>query len=78
MEHGVSCILVCLGPFFLLMPFFGEMNYFWMVALTTVVTVERLPSTWGREFSIATGVVSLVTGLLVLLFQPSLPISFVM
>ncbi len=78
LEHGVSCILVCLGPFFLLMPFFGEMNYFWMVVLTTVVTVERLPSTWGKEFSIATGVVSLVAGLVVLLFDPTLPIAFSM
>ncbi|GAA0200064.1 DUF2182 domain-containing protein [Haladaptatus pallidirubidus] len=59
------------------MPFFGEMNYFWMVALTTVVTIERLPSTWGEELSIATGVVSLAAGLVVVLFQPSLPIGFV-
>ncbi|WP_266077029.1 copper chaperone [Haladaptatus caseinilyticus] len=77
-EHGISCILVCLGPFFFLMPFFGEMNYFWMVALTTVVTVERLPPTWGREFSSATGAVSLIAGIIVLLLRPPLPIGFVM
>ncbi|KZN26432.1 hypothetical protein A4G99_20460 [Haladaptatus sp. R4] len=78
LKHGVSCILVCLGPFFLLMPFFGEMNFFWMVALTTVVTVERLPASWGREFSTATGIVALVAGLLVLFLRPSLPIVFSM
>jgi predicted metal-binding membrane protein len=72
----VSCILVCLGPFFLLMPFFGEMNFFWMVALTTVVTVERLPSRWGEEVATATGVVALVAGVAVLLFQPALPVVF--
>ncbi len=75
-EHGVSCLLVCLGPFFLVMPFFGEMNDFWMVALTTVVTVERLPAAWGREFSIATGLLSLAAGAVVLLLGPPLPIRF--
>ncbi|WP_227354521.1 DUF2182 domain-containing protein [Haladaptatus salinisoli] len=75
-EHGVSCLLVCLGPFFLVMPFFGEMNYFWMVALTTVVTVERLPAAWGREFSVATGLLSLAAGVVVLFLGPPLPIGF--
>jgi predicted metal-binding membrane protein len=57
------------------MPFFGEMNFFWMVALTTVVTIERLPS-WGREMAVATGIVALLAGLFVLVVQPALPISF--
>ncbi|WP_458209008.1 copper chaperone [Haladaptatus sp. NG-SE-30] len=60
------------------MPFFGEMNYFWMVALTTVVTVERLPSTWGKEFSTATGIISLLAGIVVLLAQPTIPLAFSM
>ncbi len=76
LKHGMSCILVCFGPFFLLMPFFGEMNYFWMVALTTVVTVERLPASWGKEFSTATGIIALVVGFVVLLLHPSLPVAF--
>jgi predicted metal-binding membrane protein len=75
--HGTRCLLICFAPFFLLMPFFGEMNFFWMVALTTVVTVERLP-TWGRETAVATGIVALLAGLFVLLVQPDLPISFTM
>ena len=77
LHHGVRCVLVCFGPFLLLMPFFGEMNVFWMVALTTVVTMERLP-TWGREVGVATGVVSLLAGLVVLLLQPDLGIGFQM
>ena len=76
-RHGISCVLICLGPFFLIMPFFGEMNFFWMVALTGVVTIERLPD-WGRELSIATGVVALLAGLMMLALQPSLPITFTM
>lgn len=76
LEHGVTCVLICFGPFFLLMPFFGEMNFFWMVALTGVVTIERLPE-WGRELAIATGVVSLLAGLFVLILQPPLPLIFV-
>lgn len=74
--HGLRCATICFGPFFLLMPFFGEMNFFWMVALTTVVTVERLPD-WGRELSVASGVVALVAGLAVLLVRPDLPLAFV-
>lgn len=77
LSHGVSCVLVCFGPFFLLMPFFGEMNLFWMVVLTTVVTVERLPARWGSEFAIASGIMSLIAGLVILLAQPPLPVGFV-
>ena len=73
--HGFSCVLVCFGPFFLLMPFFGEMNLLWMVALTGVVALERLPD-WGQEVATATGVVSFLAGLVVLLVQPSLPVVF--
>lgn len=73
--HGGNCVLVCFGLFFLVMPFFGEMNFFWMIALTAIVTAERLP-TWGREFAIASGVVALLAGLIVLVFQPALPVSF--
>ncbi|WP_408957670.1 DUF2182 domain-containing protein [Natrinema sp. 74] len=75
LHHGVQCVLTCFGVFFLAMVFFGEMNLVWMVALTGVVTIERLPS-WGEELAVGTGVVSLVAGLLVLLFQPALPIAF--
>lgn len=75
--HGTRCVLICFGPFFLIMPFFGEMNFFWMVALTTVITIERLP-TWGEEIASATGVVSLVAGLIVLVLQPAFPIAFTM
>jgi predicted metal-binding membrane protein len=75
--HGTRCVLVCFGPFFLLMPFFGEMNFFWMVALTAVVTIERLPE-WGQEISLATGLISLLAGVGVLLFQLELPLTFTM
>ncbi|WP_435175493.1 DUF2182 domain-containing protein [Halorussus sp. AFM4] len=75
LRHGVQCVLICFGPFFLLMPFLGEMNLLWMVALTTVVTMERLPS-WGREIAVGTGVVSLAAGLTVLALRPSLPLAF--
>jgi predicted metal-binding membrane protein len=75
--HGISCVLICFGPFFLIMPFFGEMNFFWMVALTGVVTIERLPD-WGRDLSISSGIVALLAGLIVLVLQPSLPITFTM
>lgn len=74
-DHGVRCVLTCFGPFFLLMPFFGEMNLLWMVALAGVVTIERLP-TWGRECSVATGITALTAGLLVALLGPSLPVTF--
>ncbi|WP_435079516.1 DUF2182 domain-containing protein [Halococcus sp. AFM35] len=74
--HGGSCVLVCLGPFFLVMPFFGEMNFFWMAILTGVVTIERLPE-WGEEIATALGVVALLAGLLALALQPSLPLTFV-
>jgi hypothetical protein len=47
-----------------------------MVALTTVVGIERLPS-WGREIAVSTGVVSLVAGLVVLVLRPDLPVAFV-
>ncbi|MFC5972480.1 DUF2182 domain-containing protein [Halomarina salina] len=76
-EHGVDCVLICFAAFFLVMPFFGEMNFFWMVALTAVVTMERLP-TWGKEVSRATGVISLLAGAFVLLVQPALGIGFTM
>jgi predicted metal-binding membrane protein len=76
LDHGVRCVLVCFGPFFLLMPVFGSMNFLWMVALTTVVGIERLPS-WGREIAVSTGVVSLVAGLVVLVLRPDLPVAFV-
>ncbi len=75
LDHGVRCVLTGFGPFFLLMPFFGEMNFFWMVALTGVVTIERLP-TWGRECAVATGIIALTAGLLVALFGPPLPVTF--
>ena len=74
-DHGVDCALICFGLFFLVMPFFGETNLFWMVALTAVVTMERLP-TWGKEVSVATGVVALLAGLVVLVVQPALPLGF--
>ncbi len=73
--HGVRCVTICFGPFFLLMPFFGEMNFFWMVALTAVVTVERLP-VWGDDVATATGVVSLLAGLVVLAVRPDLGLRF--
>jgi predicted metal-binding membrane protein len=75
LRHGVQCVLVCFGPFFLLMPVVGSMNFFWMLALTTVVTVERLP-TWGRELAVSTGVVALLAGLVVLVVRPDLPLVF--
>jgi predicted metal-binding membrane protein len=75
-DHGVRCVLVSFGFFFLLMPAFGSMNAFWMVGLTTVVAMERLPS-WGREIAVSTGLIALLAGLAVLVARPDLPVSFV-
>lgn len=74
-DHGVECLLICSGLFFLVMPFFGEMNFFWMAVLTAVVTIERLPA-WGGEISFATGIVSLLAGVVVLVVRPALPVAF--
>jgi predicted metal-binding membrane protein len=76
LDHGVRCVLVSFGFFFLLMPVFGSMNTFWMVGLTTVVALERLPS-WGREIAVSAGVVALSAGLTVIVARPALPVSFV-
>ncbi|MFD1514736.1 DUF2182 domain-containing protein [Halomarina rubra] len=76
-EHGIECVVICFGVFFLVMLFVGEMNFFWMVALTTVVAMERIPS-WGKEISVAVGVVSLLAGVVVLVVQPALGIGFTM
>ncbi|QLK27200.1 DUF2182 domain-containing protein [Natrinema zhouii] len=73
--HGVRCILTCFGVFFLVMIAFGEMNHVWMVALTGIVTIERLPS-WGEEIAVGIGLVSLVAGAIVLVVRPALPIAF--
>ena len=77
LRHGVKCVLITFPFFFFLMPIFGEMNYFWMVALTAVVTVERLPF-WGNEVATATSIISLFAGVYVLVFQPDLGLSFAM
>ncbi|SER81143.1 DUF2182 domain-containing protein [Natrinema salaciae] len=73
--HGVRCVLTCFGVFFLVMVFVGEMNLVWMVALTGVVTIERLP-TWGEEIAVGIGLVSLAAGVIVLAIQPPLPLAF--
>lgn len=73
--HGVRCVLTCFGVFFLVMIAFGEMNLVWMIALTGVVTIERLPP-WGEEIAVGTGLVSLVSGVIVLGLQPTLPLAF--
>jgi len=75
LRHGVRCVLISFGVFFLVMPFFGEMNFFWMVALTGVVALERLPE-WGRDVAIGSGVVAVLAGLVVLLVRPTLPATF--
>ncbi|WP_254524767.1 DUF2182 domain-containing protein [Natrinema caseinilyticum] len=77
LDHGVRCVLTCFGVFFLVMVFFGEMNLVWMVALTGVVTIERLP-TWGEELAVGTGLVSIFAGVLVLVARPALPVAFVL
>ena len=77
LRHGVKCVLITFPFFFVLMPVFGEMNFFWMVALTTVVTLERLPF-WGSEVATATSLISLAAGVVVLVVQPDLGISFTM
>jgi len=76
LRHGIKCVLICFGPFFLIM-LFDEINFFWMVALTAVVTVERLPD-WGGEFGIASGLVAELAGFIVLVVQPALPVAFTM
>lgn len=73
--HGVRCVLTCFGAFFLVMVFVGEMNVVWMVALTGVVAIERLPP-WGEEIAVGTGLVSIVAGVIVLAIQPALPLAF--
>ena len=75
--HGSRCVAICFGFFFLVMPFIGEMNFMWMVGLATLVTIERLP-TWGDDIAVATGIVSLLAGIVVLVVQPDLGISFTM
>lgn len=75
-SHGGNCVLVCFGFFFLLMPFFGSMNFLWMIALAAVATVERIPATWGKEVAVAAGTAAMLAGLVVLLLQPPLPITF--
>ncbi|WP_049903412.1 DUF2182 domain-containing protein [Halococcus agarilyticus] len=74
-RHGARCVLISFGVFFLVMPVFGEMNPFWMVALTGVVALERLPE-WGREVAVGSGVVAVLAGLVVWLTRPSLPVAF--
>jgi predicted metal-binding membrane protein len=73
--HGTRCVLTTFGIFFLVMVFVGEMNLVWMIALTGIVTIERLPS-WGEELAVGTGLVSLVAGVTVLVVQPALPVAF--
>lgn len=73
--HGVRCILTCFGAFFLVMVFVGEMNFVWMVALTGIVAIERLP-VWGEEIAVGSGLVSIVAGAIVLVIQPALPLAF--
>ncbi|QCS41741.1 DUF2182 domain-containing protein [Natrinema versiforme] len=73
--HGIRCVCTCFGLFFLVMIVVGEMNLVWMVALTGVVTIERLPS-WGEEIAVGTGLVSLVAGVIVLIIRPALPLAF--
>lgn len=75
LKHGVSCIAVSFGFFFLPMPFFGEMNTFWMPALTVPITMSASP-TCGRETSVALGVLTLLAGLVVLVFPPAIPLPF--
>ncbi|WP_435097137.1 DUF2182 domain-containing protein [Halarchaeum sp. P4] len=77
LRHGVICCTVCFGYFFLVMPFVGEMNFFWMVVLAVPIIVERLP-TWGEELATASGVVTFLAGLLVLVVQPDLGLAFTM
>lgn len=77
LRHGTKCVFITFPFFFFLMPFFGGMNFFWMVALTGVVTFERLPF-WGNEVATAVSIVSLLAGVYVLAAQPDLGISFVM
>lgn len=77
LSHGVDCVLVCFGVFFVVMVAFGEMNAFWMAALTFPIAAERLPETWGEELADAFGVAALLAGLYVLLLRPDLPIAFV-
>lgn len=75
LQHGVKCIIISFSVFFLLMPFFGEMNMFWMLAFTFVIAAERIP-VWGEELADATGLLCLVAGLVVLVLQPTLPVGF--
>jgi predicted metal-binding membrane protein len=69
--HGTRCVAICFGFFFLIMPFIGEMNFTWMIGLTTLVTIERLPI-WGDDIAVATGIISLLAGVIVLVVQPDL------
>ncbi|MFC7166413.1 DUF2182 domain-containing protein [Halospeciosus flavus] len=75
LHHGVKCIIISFGVFFLLMPFFGEMNQFWMLAFTFVIAAERIP-VWGEELADATGILCLIAGVVVLGLQPALPVAF--
>lgn len=72
---AVTCAVSCFAFFFLLMVFLGEMNPFWMVALTIPVTVEHLPSHWAREVSLGIGLTALLAGLALILTPLAPPVA---
>jgi predicted metal-binding membrane protein len=65
-EHGLSCVR-CTWALFAFMVFVGSMNFFWMLLLTTVVTLERFAPRAG-DVATTVGVAAVVGGVLTLLF----------
>lgn len=66
LRHGINCI-GCTWALFAFMVAVGSMNTVWMVALTLVVSLERLVE-WGDEIAWSVGLVAVVAGAAVLSF----------
>lgn len=66
LRHGINCIS-CTWALFTFMVAVGSMNTVWMVALTLVVSLERLVE-WGDEIAWSVGLVAVVAGAAILSF----------
>lgn len=64
LERGRDCVR-CTWALFTLMVVVGSMNLFWMVALTLIVTIERVVP-WGEDVATATGLLGVLAGLVVI------------
>ena len=65
-EHGVRCVQ-CTWALFAFVVLVGSMNFFWMLLLTAVVTLERFAPR-ADDVAATVGVAAIVGGLVTLLF----------